>query len=233
MNIIITGCSKGIGYETALEFCKNPENKVFGISRNILALEDLKNKTNYQNFEAIGFDLSESIDKSDILKSEIFSRLNRVDILINNAGHLLKKDFLQTNYKEINQLMQTNLFAIGEIIRILHPLMGHDRPSHIVNIGSMGGYQGSKKFRGLAWYSVSKAALANLTECLSEEFIDDQIFVNCLALGSVQTEMLSNAFPGYNARLTAQEMATYIVQFAMNGYKYFNGKVLPVSHSNP
>jgi NAD(P)-dependent dehydrogenase (short-subunit alcohol dehydrogenase family) len=97
----------------------------------------------------------------------------------------------------------------------------------------MGGYQGSVKFKGLSLYSATKAAIASLTECLATEYTNKNIFFNCLALGAVQTEMLNEVFPGYIAPLSAKEMAGFISQFAINGYKYFNGKVLPVSVSTP
>ena len=105
--------------------------------------------------------------------------------------------------------------------------------AHIVNIGSMGGFQGSAKFKGLSLYSSSKGALAILSECLAEELKERKIFVNCLALGSAQTEMLSEAFPGYHAPLTAREMAGFVVDFATRGHRWFNGKVLPVAVSTP
>ena len=82
-------------------------------------------------------------------------------------------------------------------------------------------------------YSSSKAALANLTECLAVEFKEKNIAVNCLALGATQTEMLSEAFPEYKAPLTAKEMAEFIVYFSLNGHRYFNGKIIPVALSNP
>jgi NAD(P)-dependent dehydrogenase (short-subunit alcohol dehydrogenase family) len=108
-----------------------------------------------------------------------------------------------------------------------------DKGSHIVNIASMGGFQGSSKYPGLSCYSASKAALACLTECLAGEFTESGIKVNCLALGSVQTEMLEEAFPGYKAPVDAQEMAEFIADFALKGHKFFNGKILPVAVNNP
>jgi 3-oxoacyl-[acyl-carrier protein] reductase len=105
--------------------------------------------------------------------------------------------------------------------------------SHIVNISSMGGYQGSSKYKGLSVYSASKAALSCLSECLAGELKDSGISVNCLALGSVQTGMFEKAFPGFKAPLGPKEMAEFITYFAINGNKYFNGKVLPVAVNNP
>jgi len=97
----------------------------------------------------------------------------------------------------------------------------------------MGGIQGSIKFAGLSAYSSSKGAVITLSELLAEEYKEHGIAFNVLALGSVQTEMLEEAFPGYKAPLTASEMADYIFDFTLTGNKYYNGKVLQVSSSNP
>ena len=97
----------------------------------------------------------------------------------------------------------------------------------------MGGINGTSKFAGLAAYSSSKGALSILTECLAEEFKNENIKVNALALGSVQTEMFSKAFPDFKAPLTSQQMGEYVAWFAMNGRKFFNGKILPVALSTP
>ncbi len=92
---------------------------------------------------------------------------------------------------------------------------------------------GSVKFAGLSAYSSSKGALSVLTECLAEELKDTNIKANCLCLGSVNTEMLQQAFPGYEAPLNPKQMADYIGNFALTGHTFFNGKVLPVSVSTP
>jgi NAD(P)-dependent dehydrogenase (short-subunit alcohol dehydrogenase family) len=89
------------------------------------------------------------------------------------------------------------------------------------------------KFAGLSAYSSSKGAVITLSELLAEEYKDREIAFNVLALGSVQTEMLEEAFPGYKAPLTAIEMANYIFDFTLTGNKYYNGKVLQVSSSTP
>lgn len=97
----------------------------------------------------------------------------------------------------------------------------------------MGGIQGSLKFPGLAAYSSSKGAVITLSELLAEEYKEQGVAFNVLALGAVQTEMLSEAFPGYQAPIQPAEMANYIKDFALNGHTYFNGKVLQVSSTTP
>ena len=154
-----------------------------------------------------------------------------VDILVNTAGFLVARDFSDISREESRQMMETNFFGPASVIRVLIPYM--KKGSHIVNITSMGGFQGSAKYRGLSYYSASKAALSCLSECLAAELGESGIVVNCLALGSVQTEMLEEAFPGYRAPVNAREMAELIADFAIKGSKFFNGKVIPVAFSNP
>jgi len=156
---------------------------------------------------------------------------NQIDILINNAGVLVNKPFAKLLETDFVEMLQSNFIGHVRMIQNLFHLM--PQGSHILNIGSMGGYQGSAKFSGLAAYSASKAALHNLTECLAQEFAEQGIKVNCLALGSAQTEMLEKAFPGYESPVMAFEMGKYIADFALNGNRFFNGKILPVAVSTP
>ena len=111
------------------------------------------------------------------------------------------------------------------------PFINND--GHVINISSMGGVQGSSKFSGLSAYSSSKGAVITLTELLSEEYKNTGPSFNVLALGAVQTEMLELAFPGYKAPVSSKEFAEYLLNFALNGHKFYNGKILPISSSNP
>ncbi len=236
MNIIITGASKGIGYETAKEFSNISNNKIILISRDYKRLLNLKDECNKNNskseFFPIKYDLN-NLNIKDELLPQILKHFNKFDILINNAGMLVYKPFEEIEITEAMHMFNVNFFAVSELIRVLLPYFTVDSHKHIINISSMGGFQGSIKFKGLSYYSASKAAITNLTECLAEEYKDKNISFNCLALGSVQTEMFNKAFPGVQASLKPKEMAKFIVDFAINGNKYFNGKVLPVSISTP
>jgi NAD(P)-dependent dehydrogenase (short-subunit alcohol dehydrogenase family) len=93
----------------------------------------------------------------------------------------------------------------------------------------MSGFQGSEKFAGLSSYGASKSALHSLTESLALELKVQDIHVNALALGSVQTDMLEIAMPGTNAGAMAFEMGKYIADFALHAGKLINGKVIPVA----
>ena len=234
MNIIVTGASRGIGYEIVKLMCLNSDHHIVAISRNESNLKKLKDECIQLNPKSSIITISQDLnDFGNELISKILKGIDSIDVIINNAGAIINKPFAELTKEDLNYVYNVNLFSVVKLIQSLMDYMGKTKTGHIVNIGSMGGFQGSSKFPGLAAYSSSKAALANLTECLSIEFKDENIAVNCLALGATQTEMLSNAFPGYKAPLTAKEMAEFIVYFSLNGHHFFNGKILPVAMSNP
>lgn len=229
MNIIVNGGTRGIGREIVMELSHDPFNKIIVTGRNMRSLKSLSSLS--PNIYIAQLDLT-STNKSYIsLINCIEEHLTSIDTLINTAGLLIAKSFLDTDEKEARMIMETNFFGPALMIQKLLPYMAIG--SHIVNISSMGGFQGSAKFNGLAYYSASKSAISCLSECLAIEFSDSKISVNSLALGAVQTEMLETAFPGYKAPVTAREMAGFISYFALNGHKFFNGKVLPVAVSTP
>jgi len=224
-NVIITGSSRGIGFELVNLFNQNNYN-VIALSRNSSSIS----KLNLNNVTTCSTDLS---DSNSINKAVSFikNKFNSVDILINNAGKLINKPFIETTKEDFISVYSVNVFGVAELVRLLLPSFSNT--SHIINISSIGGIAGSSKFPGLSAYSSSKAALNVLTEMLYEEFKTSGPVINTLALGAVQTEMLEEAFPGYKAPLSSTEMANYIYDFSVNGHKYYNGKILPVSISNP
>jgi len=224
-NVIITGTSRGIGFELVKLFAENGDN-VLALSRNEMPIKNL-------NLDKV---VSESCDITTVeginyVHSFVKRNWNSVDIVINNAGLLINKLFEQISIDDFRKVYEVNVFAVAETIKAALPFM--NRNGHVVSISSMGGIQGSAKFPGLAAYSSSKGAIITLSELLAEEYKESGPSFNVLALGAVQTEMLEHAFPGYKACTTAKEMADYIYDFACNGQKYYNGKVLQVSNSTP
>jgi 3-oxoacyl-[acyl-carrier protein] reductase len=229
MNIIVIGGTRGIGKEVVINMAKDINNHILVTGRNEHVLKSLS--ASNKNVFTMQLDLSAFDSQIDVFRKKVSSHFKKVDILINMAGFLVAKEFAETDITEARLMMEINFFGPASIIRVLKPLMS-DR-SHIINISSMGGFQGSTKYNGLSYYSASKAALACLSECLAKEFMESGISVNCLALGSVQTEMLNEAFPGYKAPVDASEMAEFISDFAFKGNKYMNGKIIPVAINNP
>ena len=224
-NVIITGTSRGIGFELVHLFANQGCN-VMALSRNAQPVNNL----HFDNINSFSFDLNKPEDYS---KVEVFIKeeWNHVDILINNAGILINKPFAQTAMTDFERVYKTNVFGVAELTRIVVPYM--KKNGHVITISSMGGVQGSAKFPGLSAYSSSKGAVITLTELLAEEYKETGPSFNVLALGAVQTEMLEEAFPGYKAPTSAGEMAQYIHDFALTGHQYFNGKLLQVSNSTP
>jgi NAD(P)-dependent dehydrogenase (short-subunit alcohol dehydrogenase family) len=223
-NIIITGTSRGIGYELALQFA-NAGHQVLAISRKTPQTL-IENK----NITCLSVDLSVEEDLHQVEKF-LENTWKEVDIIIHNAGSLLHKPFEQISSSEFESIYKVNVFGVANLTRICVPFL--QKGSHVVTISSMGGIQGSMKFAGLSAYSSSKGAVITLSELLAEEYKEKGIAFNVLALGAVNTEMLQEAFPGYEAPLSAKEMADYIFDFALTGNKYYNGKVLQVSSTTP
>lgn len=223
--VIITGTSRGIGFELAQQFAR--ENfEVLALSRNDKPLLDLQ----IENLTTISVDVC---NPKDLLKVKTFIQNDwkKVDILIHNAGFLINKPFEELTKEDFMRVYDVNVFGVAGLTQVCLPFM--NKGSHVVTISSMGGIQGSMKFPGLAAYSSAKGAVITLSELLAEEYKDAQISFNILAIGAVQTEMLEEAFPDYKAPLSASEMADYVFNFATTGNQFYNGKVLQVSSSTP
>ena len=224
-NIIITGTSRGIGLEL-VKLLSEKGHKILALSRNEQPAKNL----NLKNVHTFSFDITQ---EKDLQKAEDFVKENwgQVDVLIHNAGAIVKKPFTEITSEEMEKVYKINVFGVAGLTRKMLAFMNKD--SHVVTVSSMGGVQGSVKFPGLSAYSSSKGAVITLTELLAEEYKDHGPSFNVLALGAVQTEMLEEAFPGLKAPLQPNEMAEYIADFALTGHKFYNGKLLQVSNSTP
>jgi len=231
MNIIVNGASKGIGRALVLRMAADKDKQIIATGRNESMLRELQMECLNGNVTYMKMDITEMNKEMEVIRDQIFNRFSSVDILINLSGSLIVSDFMKLSDNDSRNMMETNFFGPVTFIKLVVPLM--PAGSHIVNISSMGGFQGSSKYRGLAVYSASKAALSCFSECLAVELSESGISVNCLALGSVQTGMFEKAFPGFKAPVSPEGMAEFISYFAVNGNKFFNGKVLPVAVNNP
>ena len=221
--LLVTGASRGVGFAICKKASANG-HRAIALSRNISPLKGIP------NVHPFSVDLSLESEVVDFVK-EISTSFKSIDVLINNAGSLINKPFLEISSSDFEAVFKVNVFAVASLTRLMLPMM--NAKGHVLNITSMGGVQGSAKFPGLSAYSSSKGALVILTELLAEEFKDSGPSFNALALGAVQTEMLEEAFPGYKAPVSAVQMAEYIIDFALKGHQFYNGKVLPISSSTP
>jgi 3-oxoacyl-[acyl-carrier protein] reductase len=227
MNIVITGAGKGIGFALVQHFLQHTDHQIWACSRHLDAYADMVSS----RLHLVEMDVVEATATE--MERQVAAVFPCVDVLIHNAGALENHAFEATPLAVWQHLFEVNLFAVVKINQALLPLLRQSKAGHIVHIGSMGGVQGSSKFPGLSAYSASKAALANLTECMAEELKTDGIHVNCLALGAVDTEMLRQAFPDYSAGTSAEAMAAFIAHFSLHSRAFFNGKILSVASSTP
>ncbi len=234
MNIIVTGASQGIGYELVKQLSHRGNHKILAIARNKESLKKLacECKSVNKSAEVLPFAFDLLHGDFSAMKNEIRKAMNaKVDVVINNAGALVKKPLTELSDLDFETMFGVNMKAPFRVAQQAVPFMGEG--SHIVNISSMAGYPGSLKFPGMTLYSASKGALGAFTEALSAELLPQKIKVNCLAIGAVETEMMRRAFPEAEAPLKPHEMAEYIVDFALNAGRFYNGKVLPVAISTP
>ena len=225
--VVIVGASRGIGKALVENFAQRDNFKVIALARNLE-----KMRSDFASFPSVtcfAFDLEKDVKNQ---AEKIFTSIGKVDYLINNAGFLVNKPFEEITGQELQKSYQINLFGVFETVQAIIPHL-NPSSSHIVNISSMGGFQGSMKFAGLSAYSTSKAALCSFTELFAEEYKNSSIAMNCLCLGSVQTEMLEEAFPGYQAPLNPAQVSNYISDFTINAHKYMKGKIIPLSLTNP
>lgn len=224
--VVIIGASRGIGKAMVDLLSKDENLQLFALSRDEEKMR--KQFGSYPNVVCKSYDLSS--DDCEKQLNFIFEKVEKIDVLINNAGYLINKPFEELSHRDFTRSYQVNVVGVMETVQVLLPKM---EATHIVNISSMGGFQGTVKFAGLAAYSTSKAALVSFTELFAEEFKHTEIRMNCLCLGAVQTEMLHEAFPGYEALVSPDEMAEYICNFALTAHKWMNGRVIPVTLTTP
>ena len=224
--ILVVGASRGIGKAIVDQLAGMEGYRILAFARNTERMKT--NFAQYDNVEIFGLDLS----KSDVRESieNLIDHVEKIDFMINNAGALVNKPFTELTNNDISYCFNVNVIGVMHAVQACVPKM---KSAHIVNISSIGGFQGSVKFPGLAAYSTSKAALCSFTELFAEEYKDSDIKMNCLCLGAVQTEMLEEAFPGYQAPVSAEKMAEYIVDFTLRSHEWMNGKIIPVSLSTP
>lgn len=222
---VITGASRGIGFETA-KFLAKEGHRLWAIARSAGSLHELAAEYPDQITPVVAdLGLPAEVRRLEALLPE------KLDGLLHAAGLLVNLPFIEQTDDDWGQQWNVNVMSAVGLSRLIVPRCSEN--AHIVFISSMGGFQGSVKFPGLSAYSTTKGALSILAEVLAAELSPLQIRVNALCLGAVQTEMLEKAFPGYQAPLSATEAAEFVADFLLNKHWYFNGQILPVARTNP
>jgi len=225
--IIVAGAGKGIGYAITNKLQAEYSNYfLLVISRDVKNLDLIKNP----NLFILKADLSNLTSEN---KSFIIDKLNQFSLrgIIFTAGVLEIKNIGQITKPFFHEIYNNNLWSFIDLIQTVNLFINDS--THIVTIGSMGGFTGTMKFKGMSTYSSSKAALSSFTECLAEELKLKGASANCLMIGAVETEMMKKAFPEFETKIKANDMASFIIRFFLEDKKLFNGKVIPVSSTIP
>ena len=150
MNIVITGCSKGIGLELVKLWSEN--HKIYGISRNIEKLKELKSSLSFpDNFDFLAQDITKL--NAEILNNWIQTK--NIDLLVNNAGMLINKSFKNIHYDDYRKLMDVNFWGAFNLSQLLLEKLSNAK-GQIFNISSMGGVNFSSKFLDYPYTALQK-----------------------------------------------------------------------------
>lgn len=215
---LVTGAFRGIGRATALGLLGSGA-EVYATSRKAFELEG-----------CASFELDYTDPSSRTAFRNSIAEI-QFDGVVLNAGALIKKPFRELKQEDFDLMALANWS--GQALLVQELLANLAPGAHVVFISSMGGYQGAAKYPGLLAYATSKMAMAGLAESLQAELGSVGFTFNALCLGAVQTEMLAEAFPGYEAPVDPKTMGEAIAEFVANGHKTQAGQVIAWSKSNP
>ncbi|HNV84094.1 MAG TPA: SDR family oxidoreductase [Arenimonas sp.] len=237
--VFITGASRGIGLAIAIRAARDGANVV------IAAKSDVPNPKLPGTIHSAAAAVAEAggkalaircdIREEDQVKaavSETVETFGGIDILVNNASAIWLRGTLDTPMKRFDLMSQVNSRGTFLCSQICLPHLLKAENPHILTLAPPINLD-PKWWAPHTGYTLAKMGMSFVTLGLAEEFKDHGIRSNCLALGSVDTDMLRAAFPEFQARTTAEEMGTFIAVFTLNGHKLFNGKVLPVASTTP
>jgi len=232
---LVTGGGRGIGASTALLLASEGA-KVAIAGRTESELQSVVEKIAAQNGKDRALAcVADLRDENGVrrLFSETLETFGPLDILINNAATLEVKDLLETTTKDWDEVMAVNLRGTFLCSReAFRQMKESGRGGSIVNLSSLGGIQGTQKFKGLSAYTVSKYGVVGLTECLAVEGRPYRIRVNCVAPGAVDTAMLKKAAPFLKTSTRPDDVAKTILFLCdENMSRALTGAVIQI-HSN-
>lgn len=206
---LVTGGGRGIGAATAMALARKGAHVIVA-SRTGSELADTLTHVQTAGLRGSGWMLDVA---DDAAVAAVFARIKaefgRLDILVNNAAVLLSGPFAEMAMRDWDQLMAINLRGAALCAQQAFRLM-RERGGTIVNVSSLGGVPNTEKFPGYAAYTVSKFALTGLTEALAAEGKAQNIRVNTVAPGAVDTAMLRQAAPHLRTRTTPADVAKVI-----------------------
>jgi NAD(P)-dependent dehydrogenase (short-subunit alcohol dehydrogenase family) len=236
---IVTGGASGIGLAIAEKFC---QHDIFSIvigrdSTKLKAAQDMlgnKGKT-------IQFDLT-NLKGIPALIKDIKKEHGRIDVLVNNAGINMKKEFTEVTDEDFQTILHTNLVAVFALSREVVRVMEAQGAGSIINISSMAALYGIPK---VIAYTASKSALEGMTSAMATELSPKGIRVNAIAPGFIATDMSAKALNGDLERKQKvlgrtpmgylgkpEDVADAALFLATNSSKYITGTSIRVDGGN-
>ena len=185
--VLVTGSSKGIGKATIIEFAKKGYDVVINYNSEQSAIE-LKEYIE-SNFKVKALLIKADVTNEDEVKNmvtAIINEFNHIDVLVNNAGIAIDKEFEDRTIEDWDITLKTNLIAPFVVSKYIGEVMMKQKNGKIINVSSTNGI--NTFFPTSIDYDASKAGLINLTHNLAIQFAP-YINVNCVAPGWVNTEM--------------------------------------------
>lgn len=236
---LITGGNSGLGYATAQKFCKKGF-KTYVLGRNPEKTHNACKEMG-ENAVPLIFDLTE-LEKIPEMVAEIAKKEGKIDVLVNNAGINMKKEFTEVTDEEFNRILHTNVTSVFALSREVVKIMKENEGGNIVNISSMAAQYGIPK---VIAYSASKTAIEGMTRSMAVDLAQFNIRVNCVAPGFIKTPMTAKALNSEPARKEKvfsrtpmgkmgdpEDIADAVFYLASAEAKFTTGIVMPVDGGN-
>ncbi len=237
---ILTGGASGIGLAIADTFVRN-KIRVIVIGRNENKLAAAKEQLGTL-CEAVRYDLNELAGIPKLVE-ELCNRFQQIDIVVNNAGINLKKEFTEVSDEEFQKILLNNVNSVFAIPReVVKHMLEKNVKGSIINISSMASQYGLPK---VIAYTASKAAVEGMTRAMATELSPKGIRVNCIAPGFIATDMSAKALnndPERKEKVMGRTPMGYLGEpadigeaalfLASDASKYITGVVLPVDGGN-
>jgi NAD(P)-dependent dehydrogenase (short-subunit alcohol dehydrogenase family) len=225
---IITGAGRGIGRATAHLFARAGAQVIL-FSRTGSQLDQAVAEIRHARGQALAIvgDVSREEDVHRLFQ-KARDAYGRVDILVNCAGIVSVRPFVEMDISTWDMVMGINLRGTFLCCREAFQMMAAQQQGVIINLSSLSGVKGVEKFPGLSAYNVSKAGVASLTEILAVEGMPHNIRVCAVSPGAVDTEMLRQAAPHLKAAMTPDDMAEILLFLADDSGRMLNGSNIEI-----
>lgn len=233
---LITGATRGIGKEIALELAANGFDIAVNYRSEQAGMEELKKEIEKNNVrcEFVKADVANFEDCESMVK-ETIEKFGKIDVLVNNAGITKDGLIMRMKKEDFESVIDVNLTGTFNVTRNVIPHMLKQRSGRIINVSSVVGVAGNA---GQTNYSASKAGIIGFTKSLAKEVASRNILVNAIAPGFIDTDMtsvLSDAVKeGINAQIplkrmgTPKEVAKVVKFLSSEDSSYVTGQVINI-----